>query len=362
MNGARRVLVAGIVAVAFAGCVPLPPPGPPGGAAAFGEAPRLDLVVSYPAGLFHWVDSLAGTSLGKTVPGYQRQFISLFGRQREDERQALERFARLRRRDPAAPEQRPAAGPLLLAVFCAVPTPERGYEEAERLLGPADAAVVRETLELFRPRYDVAWREGRVGAAFLESVRRDARRLELGQLLGAIASFFGADPATLPRRRIVVVPVPTGWGTSAQAVGRQVLLEVRSGDTLTDQAAVIVHETVHSFWQALDPALLERLAATARTAHPDGERAWRVLHEALPTALGQGVADRLVAQDLWSMRDPWYHEPEVDRFAKRLYPAVAEAVERGRRFDEAFVLRATELFARTERHGEGGGGAPRGRR
>lgn len=39
----------------------------------------VDADVSHTAGLFHWVDSLAGTSAGKTVAAHRRQYAWTFG-------------------------------------------------------------------------------------------------------------------------------------------------------------------------------------------------------------------------------------------------------------------------------------------
>jgi len=88
-------------------------------------------------------------------------------------------------------------------------------------------------------------------------------------------------------------------------------------------------------------AALERVAAERGGR---GREAWRLLHEALPTALAQAWPGNGFARD-WSADDPWYHLEAVDAYAKRLFPLVRETLENGGRFDEAFVRRAVALHA-----------------
>jgi hypothetical protein len=72
---------------------------------------------------------------------------------------------------------------------------------------------------------------------------------------------------------------------------------------------------------------------------PDAARRVPLLHEAIPTALGQGVADRLFQPRLWSTEDDWYHTREVDEMAKKIYPMVSRALEEGWTLDERFLER-----------------------
>ena len=91
----------------------------------------------------------------------------------------------------------------------------------------------------------------------------------------------------------------------------------------------------------------------AGAAHRDGiqrsrgaraREAWNVLAEALPTAIAQGVAAERFEPDDWSMRQPWYHRVEVDRYAKLLHPLVRGTLARDGKFDRAFLERALALY------------------
>ena len=75
----------------------------------------------------------------------------------------------------------------------------------------------------------------------------------------------------------------------------------------------------------------------------DDNEAWAVLSEAIPTALGQGVADRAFRRSTWSTAEPWYHTDDVDRYAKAIYPLVRDTLRAGGRLDAEFLERAWAL-------------------
>ena len=64
----------------------------------------------------------------------------------------------------------------------------------------------------------------------------------------------------------------------------------------------------------------------------------------MPTALGQGVADREFRPRSWSASSPWYHTEEIDAYAKKLYPLVRHSLENGGSFDEEFLEAALAKF------------------
>jgi hypothetical protein len=95
---------------------------------------------------------------------------------------------------------------------------------------------------------------------------------------------------------------------------------------------VIAHETAHYLWQMIPPERIDRIAAAVHAASPQGPVAWALLHEALPTAIGQGLADAQLVPEHFGMEFTWYHIRNVDRFAKSIYPMVERAVREGGTF------------------------------
>src|SRR5262245_59319836 len=58
---------------------------------------RIETDVSQTTNLIHWVDNLAGTSIGKTTLVYRRYWLDRFGPNDTQDAQALATFARIRR-------------------------------------------------------------------------------------------------------------------------------------------------------------------------------------------------------------------------------------------------------------------------
>ena len=148
------------------------------------------------------------------------------------------------------------------------------------------------------------------------------------------------DPLAVPPPRLALVPVPSGFGTHAEAIGGILLLEIREGDGLADEASVVVHESAHFLWGLVPAERQRRLALAAAGVDDDGAKAFRLFREAIPTALGQGVADRMFRPSSWSLDGPWYHTEDVDLAAKRIFATVSSALDEGLTLDEELVRRA----------------------
>lgn len=300
----------------------------------------VEFVASFHTGLFHWVNSLAGASDGKTIPAYREQFERLFGKPTSEDMRLLRAFIAVRRLH--AEKYGISA---MLRAFMEAGTLHEAIVRLGDELPLEDATAVEQTLEHFRPRFADVWRDGLDVHLFLRRVKESGLRGRLSRTLAEVAGFYGVTPPADALPRVTMVPVPGNYGTHAQAVGRFLLLEVRASDGLPEQAQVIVHENAHYLWDLVDPATRARLADAAASMGPRGARAWDLLREALPTALGQGVADRRFQDPFrWSLGRPWYHVEDVDAYAKALYPLIEETLRVGGTLDAAFVRRAVELL------------------
>lgn len=284
---------------------------------------------SFPGGLFHWIDSLAGTSAGKTIPAHREEFLRRFGPLTAEDQRQLRRFVSAR----AVHRDRTRSPSAMLGVFCGSTSIESALAEVKPELSADAYEDLAGSLAWFRPKYERVWSGGRGPEAFLASVRTDPGMRRLEKILGRMVRFYGVDPKASSPPRIALVPVPDGYGTHAEAIGDVLLLEIRPGESLAEQASVIAHENAHFLWGLVPKERRVRLAESANGA-------WTVFHEAIPTALGQGVADRAFRGDAWSMQHDWYHTRDVDRYAKRIYPLVRDALDAGSELDEAFLERA----------------------
>jgi hypothetical protein len=306
----------------------------------------IEAAPSFPGALFHWIDSLAGTSNGKTIPVHQQEYVELFGPMTDADKAQLDAFVaaraeHLQRLQAAAARGGPPAKfSALLGTFCSSATVEEALDRAKDELSPGSWNGLAGALAYFR-----IWHDGEIPKAFLARARSDPSVSRLESLLARIVRFYQVDPLRAPPPRLALVPVRPGGGTHAEAIGGVLLLEIRAGDTLSDEASVIVHETSHFLWNLVDPERQRRLGDWAVTFDTTPPRLAALLGEAIPTALGQGVADHMFRPDAWSTGRPWYHTRDVDLLAKRMYPVVASALDHGKTLDESFlraVLRPEE--------------------
>ena len=312
-----------------------------------GPSYPVEVAISFPAALLHWLDSLAGVeglgaTAGKTVEAHRAEYVRLFGRPDAETSERLRVFARARTALAARlPRERRDA---LTVAFFEARSLEAALAAASALASEDELAGLRGAIEALEPRYRRVWNDGAEPRRFLSRASGNERAAELGELLVRIARFYGVSAADPPHPRIVLVPVPRGHGTHAQAIGRNLMIEIRPGEGLLEQVAPIVHENAHFLFARVEP---ERLAALARVAAEQGalgDEAWLLLREALPTALGQGVASRRFQSD-FSLDARWYHLQEVDAYAKLIYPLVARTLRRGDRLDAEFVREAVGLRA-----------------
>jgi len=312
-----------------------------------GKAYPIEVSVSFHSGLLHWLDSLAvlnraGATAGKTIPAHRAEYEKVLGLPTGGDKGMLQRYrsARLAWLDSADSTERDR---LTVAFFEATDL-DGALKRAAELLDPSSARSLAAAMRHFTPRYQRIWRNGQVPHDFLDRVRGSERREELARLLAGVAGFFGVSPTQEPHPQLVLVPVPPGFGTHAQAIGPYLLIEIRSGEGLGDEVGPIVHENTHLLISRIPQARLEALGRTALGEEPWGLEAWDGLREALPTAIAQGVAHQSFRRDTWSIENDWYDVQRIDEYAKRIFPLVKEALAGDGTFDEKFVKQLVQAY------------------
>jgi hypothetical protein len=323
--------------------------------------PAFEISSPYVGNLVHWIDNLAGSSQGKTIAAYRRWWTRRFGMPSEADMRLLRDWVGIRWKE--MPEKTP---PILNDSGC-LPQREEGlawrqlfevrsFEAAgvdEFLaslasdLTPGEIATLRRVLDAFRPRFDEAMKEMTFLPPFERRLRDFLDHGELRSFLAEVATMFGVDPSAHPPGRLRLMALPEEGSTHAQADGRDLLIEIRPGDTPDAQIQVIAHETAHYLWRLLPAVKADALAKEIHAAVPEGPLVWRLLREALPTALGQGVAEARLAPRRFSPRNRWYHIDGVDAVAKEIYPAVASALRDHRTIFDGLASEIARSAARS---------------
>lgn len=147
--------------------------------------------------------------------------------------------------------------------------------------------------------------------------------------------------------KISFMGLPVDGATHAEADGDHLLIEIRPLDHPRDQIQVVSHEAAHFLMRRMTPEQIDGLARQAYRGGDAGPLVWRLMWEGLPTTLGQGLAEARLTPDRFSTGVRWYHLPSIDRFAKLIFPAVAEAVAASRRLDDGLMSELTRVIGQS---------------
>ncbi|HET6372556.1 MAG TPA: hypothetical protein VFG76_04575, partial [Candidatus Polarisedimenticolia bacterium] len=309
---------------------------------------RIQTDVSPTTNLIHWVDNLAGTSAGKTMPVYQRYWRDRFGPHDQSDTSALQAFARIRRLQvPVArgtalnesgclpvPPEVPGWHQIFMTQAMSARSIQGFTESLSDQLSPADRQDLASALERFRPRFEKVWPALGHVRRFEGRFKRFLRKGELPDYLSDVAELLDVDAGAAPPVTISLVGLPLDGPTHAEADGAHLLIEIRPEDSPEDQIPVVSHEASHYLMAQWTTSQVDRLAAQAFAEGAAGGLLWRYLWEGLPTALGQGLAERRLREEAFSLSAPWYHIDAIDRFAKLIYPQVAQASEKSMHLED----------------------------
>jgi hypothetical protein len=332
----------------------------PGAHARWGDPPRIavEIDVSFATNLFHWVDNLAGTSLGKNRDTYRRHWRQMVGPLDDEDRAALDAFRRARRWIPAdvpAWDLHPGCSPdrsglstreRLSAAAMKASDVDDLLRRASGVVPPREVARLSHALGRFEPRFrEELWPRSAYLGSFREDLERFLEAPPTRHVFEMIVSFLEARPDPSNPARISLVAILEHGPTHAEAAGRHLLLEIRPRDRGRNQTQVLFHEFAHYLFRSLPAADRARIAGSFLTEGAAGALAWLLLQEALPTALGQGVAQVRLAPVGFRAGDPWYHREPVDAYAHALFPVVQRALANRRTLTDTFPAGALTALA-----------------
>ena len=322
--------------------------------------PAIETSVQEFTNLVHWVDNLAGSSIGKTAPLYRRYWQERFGGFTAADQEALKAFATIRLLSV------PREGGIANEAGC-LPQDDASLRWSQFFMSEAMRATtmkgflaglsaqldagqlesLRLALSRFQPRFAKAWSEMGHVHRFEKRFRRFMAESKMPALLADMSRFFGVAGAPLPPMSISFIALPYDGPTHAEADGDRLLIEIRPGDVPELQIPVVAHEAAHFMMRHMTSEQTDALARQAFSVGDAGVLAWRFMLESLPTALGQGYARARVDPRRFSAQDSWYHYTHIDRFAKRIYPVVSEAMNRGDSIHGGLMSRLAALMSRS---------------
>ncbi len=307
---------------------------------------RFTVQHSQATNLFHWIDSLAESSPGKNRALYYRDWVSEFGPLTPEDRALLSEFKAVRTRRfppnhsrqfdsdsaclPIEDDSLSRRQKLSIAAMNATSIDDLSAR-LSALVEPAEALTVQRTIRAFAPRFATIWPR----ASYLSRVQSEFEGFlsepRTQALLGHFVRFYElpGELGEFPTLNLVAV-LHQEAPTHAEANSHELLIEVRPEDHAAQQVQVIFHEFAHDLFRRLAPDKQRELRTRFYRQGRDGVAAWTLTYEALPTALGQGLAQAILAPDEYRWPDRWYHIDEIDVAAKAIFPIVRNEFFSGR--------------------------------
>jgi hypothetical protein len=198
----------------------------------------------------------------------------------------------------------------------------------------------------FQPRFQVWWKNG--AQARLQSAAQSMKPFiearDLTNLLGDVAFFFSSElPDTFTLALDLIALPPGRAGATATQVENHSVIEVPEGDAPANRMPVFVHEIVHYLYAqapALEHTRIVRFFAGAQEPYALGS--YNILNEALATAIGNGLVQRMmVGQEKFApfaaQPRSFYNDEFIDRAGKALLPITESALRAGGKLDAEFL-------------------------
>lgn len=225
------------------------------------------------------------------------------------------------------------------------------------VMRPQDAEQLASLLLSFDTRFEGWWQaQGRIQAekgaqAFAQLLQQQ----RLPQLIEQAGRFYHArlsDQSVLAFN-FLARPDAGGDHFNGEQVENQSLIELRETGPATANLDVALHEFCHYLYARGDStdekALIGRFARENRS---DAIGAYNLLNEVLATAIGNGLAGRLLDPDRFNKAlttaGGFYDDAAIDPLAKAVYTRVEQALEQNESlYDESFLSAYLALARQT---------------
>jgi hypothetical protein len=211
------------------------------------------------------------------------------------------------------------------------------------------AAVIRH----FRPAFERWWKgtAERHGATFVRKSRSLLARPDLVRQIAAAARFYESNLEVDSRFRLNLIYRPeSDEPTSGEQIDGYLITEYRSDEIPEDRMDVMIHELCHAFYRMVSVAKRAGLQdAFAKLEGMESRGANRLLNEALATAFGNGLVNKLLQpKSRWEKFEAkelsFYNDRYIDVAAKAALPLLETWLREGRtlyhpEFAQAYTAR-----------------------
>ena len=171
---------------------------------------------------------------------------------------------------------------------------------------------------------------------------------QLNELFEKFKTFYGSSWDKSMPFNLTIYPI-IGRSGQTTATPHANCLEMgilTHEEDVFDLLSIGMHEMSHVLFEE-QPLLLQQQLDSVFTDSITSytKFAYRYIDEALATALGNGYAYKVLADEIDSAE--WYSDVYINAYAKALYPLVEHYVDNKQQMDKAFILKAIIIFKQT---------------
>lgn len=184
--------------------------------------------------------------------------------------------------------------------------------------------------------------------AYIQDLTKEASKGDFNKAFEKAINFYGTDWNNNVPMIVYTLPLPEVEKNMIEIASPDgnVLtysVHIKEGRDIAEDLGVVFHELDHILYKNQPVDLQNTLEKYFLNHHsPHKVIGYRVLDEALATALGQGF----YYQHMTGKADEgnWYDIPQVNKVAKSIFPLVAEYLNKGRTIDSLFVDSYLEVY------------------
>jgi hypothetical protein len=310
-------------------------------------SPEIEVKYREAADVFELVDNLSEWLPDKCDHEYRAAWIERFGPLSRADLDLFERYAavrgryyeRVHTRDKTLLGAPPAHDPVAQA-FYRSNTILEAFHVLAGFMDATDVATIRTTIESLAPRYAELTKESAAYPAMASTLEHSLTETGAARFRARMAHFYGVtDPRTFTVLYVWWPPVESVEANNREGVLLMKYNPTRHGGHPEKEVDVVVHEMGHDVSRRQSEAQRRAFSDLYRAGCPfptevDNPRA---LEEPL-TVAQQKIFLRAVLPAEFA-KTKWYNDPWISTVAKRFFPDVSAAYERGDVLDEALVRR-----------------------
>jgi hypothetical protein len=221
-------------------------------------------------------------------------------------------------------------------------------ERMELLLSNEDENILLSVIYHFQSKFNSIWKECNYLKEKAEKLSGLMSSEKVKEILNDTVHFFGLESYLLPDFELHLLWSPEDARSYGQVVERYSLVEVLPHEDVKLQVDKHIHEICHYLYDAIPVAAMISMADEFfKSGQIEGPLAYNLIYESIAVAISQGLAVETVFPENFSFKKSWYGEPEIDAYAKALFPLIKRYFESGKIIRDGFATQAIQQYKKS---------------